>query len=285
MGCLWIKRTAGVFLAVFLIACGQPEYSLRGHAEIRSVVLLNRSAHAIVDSIQADYARLSDLLVQAEKSAVDSMQQHASSLGPSIRRAQNELREANERYAQTFKETVRFRSFGGNPIFSEEDANISTDKLLSEISGRFYKGRAFSLETEGQMRRFIREKLVPIEKIAQDARYRLTRLRRSQTGRQNATGDIEAEYEIKRANLLLNTNIEISQALETVMLAEAKVDSSGQFAFDGIGSGAYFLFGGQADSLDYIVPVRVTSHVYQALVPEAGLPILVANASRDNSSP
>lgn len=274
--------TAGVILAVFLMGCGPPEYRLDGASQMNHVMLLDPGAKRAVDSLQADFVHVIDLLALSEASAIDSMKKSASSLGPSIQRAQRSLRDAQGKYKTEFQKMQRFRSFGGNPVFSSEDVGVTTKKLQAEILGRFYKGKAFSLETQGQIRSFIRKELVPLEKQVNQAKSRVNRLRRTRSGRTKSTGEIVVQYQKKRHQLLEETNLKIKHAILEHKKRAVQTDSVGEYVFERIPFGQYNLYAEGTDSTGYLATLNVMSHTRQDLLPLPSLAIGVSIANPDS---
>lgn len=281
---LYLVGTAGVILAVFLMGCGKPSYHLDGVTQVRQVSLLDNAVQVAVDSVHVEFKHLIDFIALAEVVAVDSMTKSASSMGPTIRVAQRNLKAIREKYLQTFRQMQQFRSFGGNPVFTDDDVGVKTSKLLSEIPARFYKGRAFSLETEGKIRNFIRQELIPLEGQVKTTQNRVSRLQNSRAGRTNAKATIAEEYRQKREELLQATNQDVQRVIRRYQLEVENVDSLGHFAFDGVAPGQYHLFGGDTDSVDFLVPVRVSAHTWQDFSTQVGMPIFVSLPS-DSTQP
>lgn len=267
---------AGLVLAVFLMGCGHPSYRLNGDASLQQVALLDSTTQRSVDSLRAEFLHTMDFLAKSEVAAMDSISKSASKLGPTILKAQQALRRAQEKYASVFGQMQRFRSFGGNPVFSNEDVGVSTAKLLNEIPARFYKGRAFSLETEGEIRSFIRRELVPLEKEVNQAQYRVNRLRNTKSGRSKAKEEMEELFREKKMRLVASANEDIRKAIQQHRVMVADVDTIGQYSFVNIDQGEYYLAGGEEDSTDYLIPVIVSAHTRQNITAQIGTPIFVA---------
>lgn len=269
--------TAGwlLYLAVFLMGCSQVSYRLSGQSSTKEVSLLDSLAVSVVDSIHNDFDRTLVLLGKAEVAAIDSMSKSASALSPSIQKTQRDLKALRTKYKTVFEQMQRFRSFGGNSVFSEEDVAVSSDKLLKEIAGRFYKGRAFSLETEANIRDFIRRELAPLEDQIAKLNRRVYQLKRSQAGKSDAKEDIATEYAKKRSELVKATNREILSCLSSRSVFTTSVKSDGEYIFPSVSSGQYYLHGGVTDSLGYIIPVAIRAHTFQEVMSKAGQPILL----------
>jgi len=268
---------AGLVLAVFLIGCGHPSYRLSGGAQLQQVSLLDSTTQISVDSLHAEFRHMMDFLGKSEVAAMDSIAKSASELGPTILNAQQALRRAKDKYASVFEQMQRFRSFGGNSVFSSEDVGVSTEKLLKEIPGRFYKGRAFSLETEGQIRNFIRRELVPLENEVNQAQYRVNRLRQTRSGRSKAKDEMAELFQEKKLRLIESANDDIQKTIAQHRVEDTQVDSMGQYSFSNIKRGVYYLTGGDKDSTDYLIQVLVSAHTYQKISAQIGKPIFVTN--------
>lgn len=271
------------YLAVFLMGCSQVSYKLSGQSSTKEVALLDSLAVAVVDSIHKDFDRTLVLLDKAESAVLDSMAKSASALSPSIQKSQRDLQALRNKYKTVFQEMQKFRSFGGNPVFSEEDQSVNTDKLLKEIAGRFYKGRAFSLETEANIRDFIRRELSPIEDQISKQNRRVYQLRRSQAGKTDAKEEIATEFAKKRRELVLATNHEILNCLSSRSITTTPVNSDGKYTFTRVAVGQYYLHGGTIDSLGYIIPVVIKAHTLQEIKNGVGQSILLTDddASKD----
>jgi len=266
---------AGFVLAVFLMGCGQPSYRLSGDAQLQQVALLDSATSVSVDSVRLEFEQLIDFLAKSEVAALDSISKSASELGPAILKAQQALRQAQEKYARVFEKMQRFRSFGGNPVFSSEDVGVSTQKLLNEIPGRFYKGRAFSLETEGNIRRFIRNELVPLEAEVNQAESRVRRFRNAKSGRSKEKEEMAEEFIEKRRRVTEAANEDVRSVIQQHRLVVTDVDTAGHYSFSNIKQGKYYLAGGDLDSTDYVIQVVVSAHTHQNISAQIGKPILI----------
>ena len=278
----YITETAGVILAVFLMGCELPAYRVSGDSHTREVALLDSGVKSVVDSVGMELTRSLDVLAAAEKAAADEMTRRASSMDPAIQQARKDLVSLRAKYADAFKKMQAFRSFGGNSVFSEEDIGIDTAALMSQIAGRSYKGKAFSLETEGNMRRFIRRDLIPIENEIQAANARVKRFRNSQADRSQGLEEIALEYNLKRKRLVHDSNQELQKLMGRHRLSVATCDALGQFAFEGVHAGVYYLGVGETPSFDYLVAVDIRTHTFIHVDPDAG-PGLWINKERENT--
>jgi hypothetical protein len=265
--------TAGIFLAVFLIGCEESFYRLEGVAQTQQIALLDSTTRATMDSFQVQFDSKIEGMARAELAAIDSTAKSASAMRPTIRKAQKSVESAREKYGKTFQRIRQFRSFGGNPVFSEEDAGVATETLLKEIPSRFYKGRAFSLETEGKIRNFVREELVPLEIQVKNAQRRVGRLKNAQVGRSKSAGEISGVFHRQRSDLQKTTLKDMRAALFQHQIGIAEADEDGQYAFNSLRTGQYYLVAGDRDSIDYLVSVLVVGHARQNISPAAGSPL------------
>jgi hypothetical protein len=272
----YLLTAAGLVLAVFLMGCGHPSYRLNGGAQLQRVALLDSTTQVSVDSIQTEFEHLMESLAKSEVAAMDSISKSASELGPTILKAQQALHRAKEKYASVFEQMHRFRSFGGNPVFSGDDVGVSTEKLLNEIPGRFYKGRAFSLETEGRIRSFIRSDLVPIENEVNQAQYRVKSLRNAKSGRSKKREEMVDLFQEKKRHLIQATNEDIRNTIHQHRVNVVNVDTTGHYSFSNIDRGVYYLAGGDQDSTDYMIQVVVSAHTLQNISLQIGKPIFVS---------
>lgn len=229
------------------------------------VSLLDGSAGGVVDSLRKACGEALEGLARDMQAKRDSLRAGGAALGEEIARAEARLKAENARYAAAFQGMERFRSFGGNPIFSDADLELATETLLQEIADRFHRGRAFSLETEAEVRRFVRSRLVPEERRVQRARSEVARLRRS--GRGNAA-DLEAlaaAYALKREALREGANREILARLQARVLRRAPVDSTGFYRFTRLPAGGYHLYVPEGLPKGWLLPVALRSHTRQDL--------------------
>ena len=135
-----------------------------------------------------------------------------------------------------------FTSFGGNPIFESADRKVSTHKLLEEIADRFYRGKAFSLETGGQIRRMIRETLVPAEKRVVRAIGNLSRLKKEHGAHVAIREAVAGRITTSKKALLDRYNRRVIDRLEGGVIREAAVDTAGRYRFDQVPRGRYYLY-------------------------------------------
>lgn len=262
-----VWKIAGFCLAFFFVGCGEPYYRIEGQVgrDVAQVILLDETATAMLDSVRKSYLAKVDAVEAQRRSALDSLANSTSALNGPIARARTRYNQSRAKYKEVFGRLRRFHSFGGNPIFSDEDAGISTQKLLSEIADRFYKGRAFSLETEGQVRRYIRQNLVPLERDMKQKRGRLVQLQRSQSGKTKGKDKVERDFDQKQVVLRESTNQLILQMLDDRKLAQTTVDSTRKFRFRKLKPDQYHLYVPAPLPQGHLVPVDITRHVYQDL--------------------
>jgi len=255
-------------LALVLVpGCGQSAYRLDGEIPegISAVGLLDSTATAAVDSLYSAHAKALAGLQRSTGAALDSLDDGVASLAQPIAEASARQRAAFRRYQNAFAEIKRFKSFGGNPIFSDADIKISTSSLLEETSDRFYRGKAFSLETEGEVRRFIRRRLAPLEQKVVQARNEVARLARKKTGGTKAREEATAEFLRRRALLQERFNEEILEELQARTLMQAEVDTSRFYLFPRLPLGRYHLYVPGSPPEAWLVPVDLQRHTRQDL--------------------
>jgi hypothetical protein len=260
---------AGFCLAFFMYGCGQPHYRLEGQIQVEAteVTLLDSLALFALDSVFQAYGEEVRLLDERRASALDSVEKSSSALNRPIVTANKKYRAARAKYREIFLRLRRFQSFGGNPIFTEEDVSVSTQKLLAEIADRFYKGRAFSLETEGQIRRYLRQNLVPIERDMKQKQTRLRRLQNSKSGQSKGRDRLVVVFDKMRKVLVDTINQRILATLQSHRVTQTQVDSGGYFIFQKLPPGHYHLYVPHPLPRGHLVPVMVEGHQKQDLGP------------------
>ena len=258
---------AGFCLAFFVYGCGQSQYRLEGQIQIGAteVTLLDSLALSVLDSVFLAYEQDVRLLGERRASALDSVEKSTFALNEPMVAADKQYQAARAKYREVFLRLGRFQSFGGNPIFSEEDRNVSTQKLLAEIADRSYKGRPFSLETEGQIRRYIRQNLVPLERDMKQKQTRLQRLKNSKLGQSKGRDRLVVVFEEMRKVLIDTINQRILTTLQSHKIAQSRVDSNGQFIFLRLPPGQYHLYVPHPLPKGHLVPVLVNGHQKQDL--------------------
>lgn len=258
---------AGFCLAIFVGGCGEARYRLEGKAPdgTEVVMLLDAAAQDSARLIRERYHQEMGDLQKNTQIALDSLQTGSVSLNRPLAQARLQYKNARKRYREAFSRLSEFTSFGGNPIFSNDDLAVKPNTLLSEIADRFYEGKAFSLETEGEIRRYIREQLVPLEKTVNRARTRVNSLQRSQKGSARAQGQVEADFQAQRAGLLDRSNQAILAGLDKRKLLETSVDSTGAFVFSDLSVGRYHLYVPEPLPQAWLVPFEMQGHTWQEL--------------------
>ena len=266
-----------LWLTVITGACGPSTYRLDGSAPegVSAVALLDTRAFGLLDSLKANYALALSDLKRSSAARFDSLTQDAANSGDRLRTASATLSERRSEYRSAFKGLGRFRSFGGNPIFSDADAEVATGVLLEEIADRFYKGKAFSLETEAEIRRFIRSRLVTKEKAVRRARATVLQARRSETGAAKAKEDLHAAVDQEYRELRAVHNDAIREALASAIGHTAATDSSGSFLFGGIPAASYALYATDAHPGSWLIPVPLQEHRRQDLTDLARRMVLI----------
>lgn len=262
-----VSIIAGFCLVIFVGGCGEARYRLEGKAPdgIEVVMLLDAAAQESVRLIQERYHQEMGDLKKNTQIALDSLQAGSVSLNRPLAQARLQYQNARRRYREAFSGLSRFTSFGGNPIFSNDDLALKANTLLSEIADRFYKGKAFSLETEGEMRRYIRKQLVPLERTINRARTRVNSLQRSQKGSARAREQVEADFQAQRAGLLDRSNQAILAGLGERKLLEVSVDPTGAFVFSDLSVGRYHLYVPEPLPQAWLVPFEMQGHIWQEL--------------------
>ncbi len=201
---------------VFAIGCGHPHYRLDGRVPggVSEVGLLDGGAPAVVDSLRSAHQQTMQDLDRWVQAARDSLVAVGSAAGKPLAAARAKYKTARQRYRSAFVRMMRFRSFGGNPIFTGADRDVSTSTLVDEIADRFYRGRAFSLETEAEMRRYIRDRLEGLEGNVSRARTAVTTLQEAGKSRAQAQEAVESDYARRRVDAIERGNRELLSAIE-----------------------------------------------------------------------
>jgi len=251
-----------------VLSCGDPSYRLDGAAStdvVGQVALADSTATGSVDALYRTYSRDLDSLRRETQASLDSLSGGLDALGEPLSRAKQRLRAALRTYSNAFAQSSRFRSFGGNPVFTTADAKVPTRKLLEETADRFYRGKAFSLETGTQIRAFLRSRLAPLEKRVSQARARVSRLERSRAGNTDEKARIQEAFARASSDLLTRTNGLILEELEARILVRTDVDSTGEFLFRRLPCGRYTLYARHTESDAWLLPVELRTHTRQEL--------------------
>ena len=263
-----LRRSACLlWLMAITTACGPSTFRLDGSAPagVAAVALLDTTAFSLLDSLKGVYAlRLADLQ-RSSAARFDSLTQDAANSGDRLRTARAAYSERRSEYRLAFKGLGRFRSFGGNPVFSDADAEVATGVLMEEIADRFYKGKAFSLETEAEIRRFIRSRLVSKERAVRRSRAAVLQARRSETGASKAKEDLRTSVDQEYRELRSVHNDAIREALVSAIRHTAVTDSSGSFLFGRVSEASYVLYATDAHSSSWLIPVPLQGHRRQDL--------------------
>ncbi len=229
---------------ILLCSCGDARYRLDGRIPPTSgrVALLDSAATGKVERLHLLFSSAQDSTERIAEREIADILSRLSESEDDLRSSRRRLNDASTRYRKTFERIKGFESFGGNRIFTDADQRVSTKNLLSEIADRFYKGKAFSLETGGEIRTFIRESLVPAERRVTRARRALKRV---EAGRQDDEATIVKRRETlkdERAGLVVIYNQRILDTLTGAVLAVAPADSSGYYRFDTLSPARYHLY-------------------------------------------
>tara|TARA_Y100000588_G_scaffold193803_2_gene207907 strand:+ start:4424 stop:5257 length:834 start_codon:yes stop_codon:yes gene_type:complete len=263
---------------IFLCCCGDARYRLDGHVpETTShVELLDGAATEKIVRLRTLYASAFDSLADVADAEIADVRARLDESESDLEAAKRGVNRASARYRQTFEKMKQFESFGGNPIFGDEDRRVSTRELLSEIADRFYKGKAFSLETGGEIRSFIRESLVPSEQRVSRARRRL---RRVESSRETDEAAIVARqgFLVKEQDQLRDIyNQRILDTLTGAVQASAQADSNGYYRFDTLSPARYHLY--LRDPVHSLSTVDLVQHTRRDLDPqEADSPLLTGS--------
>ena len=255
---------------IFAVGCGRPAYRLDGRVPDANVKvsLLDSAAVEVVDSLRLAYALALEGLQGRAEAALDSLHNGMASIEKPLAGAKARYRAALGRYRSAFEEMVRFKSFGGNPIFSDADLDVGTARLLNEVANRFYRGKSFSLQMEGEIRRFVRNRLVPLEREVARARTGAARMQASKAGTAEARKEMEAAYARRRVELRERVNREILDGLQARIVGSVDADSTGRYRFQRLMSGRYYLYVPQPLPEAWLLPVDLRGHIRQDL--EAG---------------
>lgn len=254
------KRLLLCILLLVAPACGEARYRLEGQVDAPSetlrIALLDSTAVQKIDQIHRLYAAAADSVSRVFADSLSSLDADLAALEPPIEKAEERLKAARNNYAFAFRSMTAFTSFGGNPIFTASDRRVPTKTLLEEIADRFYKGKAFSLETGGRIRTTIREKLVPAEARVTRAQASLNRLRKSRDQAKEKRDAFAGKIDATRRALLAGYNRRVLDRLEGAILRETRPDSSGSFRFDRVARGRYHVYAPSPSPRLFEVPLQ-----------------------------
>ncbi len=259
------------FPLLFAIGCGQPAYRLEGRVsgEIPEVNLLDDGALELVRSLQDDYERELEDLGLNTQSRQDSLDVDLKSLQSSLAKARANYEPYWRRYRSAFDDMKRFKSFGGNPVFSEEDVNIDVKRLLEEITDRQYGGKVFSLETKGQIRNFIRSRLIPLQKQVNRSRARLARVERHISDNRKQVKRLGDSQSLLNSRLKETHAQIIGEKLQSRIIRKAQVDSNGYYRFQRIPAAHYQVYASHRLPEIWLVSVDVSAHMKLDLRPQS----------------
>ena len=255
-------------------ACGVPRYSLEGVVvpEATRIAILDSTASRKISQIHDLYTRSADSLRRTFADSLAALDNRLAGQAKPIVRAEKRLKSAQNNYAVVFRGMSAFTSFGGNPIFDSSDRKVRTKELLEEISDRFYRGKAFSLETGGQIRRMIRTKLVPAERRVSHSRSILSRLKKDRKAQQAIRSNVADQVEAATAQLVDQYNRRVVDRLEGAVIREATINPAGSFVFDRVPAGRYHLY--TPSSKPKLVEVVVSRHTRVRVLSEDVSPLL-----------
>ena len=247
---------------------------------ISEVLLLDATVQDAVDSLRKVHRQRERALAEGLQSQKDSLAEASGTLGASLSRAVARRGKAQQTYRNAFQGMMPFRSFGGNPIFSSADLDVSTSTLLKETADRFYRGKAFSLETEGEIRRYIRSRLTSPEKALNRARAALARLRRSSSNTTEAVEEAEKQFQANRIRICKIHDQSILGAFEDRVLARAAVDSTSCYLFARVPEGRYHLLVKEPLPEGWLVAVDLRGHARQDFGPPNRSELLIVDPTR-----
>jgi len=237
-----------LFFVICHSACGDAHYRLDGQvdeafADIPSrLALLDSTASQKVTTLHKLYTTSSDSLARSISDALLLIDKELSNTDTPIKTGERRLRSARNAYSGAFKGMEMHVSFGGNRVFGREDQKVRTEVLLEEIQDRFYKGKAFSLETGSQIRRTIREKLIPAEKRVDRAGVQLQKRQSARKVVQSRRKTVEQAVSATEADLVASYNRRVLDRIEGGVLTETELDSTGNYSFGNLAEGRYHLF-------------------------------------------
>jgi hypothetical protein len=268
-----------LFVAVaILAACGDSRYGIDGQIALNTdqapqrIAILDSTASAKITRIHELFTVSADSLEKCFRDSLASIDEILAAAEKPIEQASRRLRSSSANYAEAFKLMETYRSFGGNRIFGSVDRKESTATLLEEISDRFYKGKAFSLETGGHIRRTIREKLVPAENRVARARDVLARLKKQRNQWTKTRVEVEGRIAVSRKELVKGFNIRVVDRIEGGVLRETDVDSDGAYRFDKLSAGKYHLY--LRPPTPKLVEIQVDGHKHIRISSDAPSPLI-----------
>ncbi len=254
-----------IVLALLAIpACGEARYRVEGllclgEGENPSrIAILDSTASRKIQDIHQLYASAADSLFRSFADSLSAINAVLASQKKPIAQAERRLKARQSQYATTFTAIKAFKSFGGNAIFDSSDRQVPTQKLLEEIADRFYRGKSFSLEAGAQIRRMIREKLVPAEKRITRARNVLGRLRKEHASHNTIREAVAGQITTAKSALLDHYNRRVIDRLEGGVIRETAVDTTGYYRFDQVPHGRYHLYA--PSRLPKLVEILVDGH-------------------------
>jgi hypothetical protein len=269
----WLLSLTG-----FLTCCSEPRYLVE--ADFASAEAVDASRIAILDStatlkineLRNLYHMSADSLVRQFADSLSSIDSVLTLQDKPISQAERRLHISRGNYAAAFKEMQSFMSFGGNPIFESSDRKVSTKDLLEDISDRFYRGKAFSLETGRQIRSKIRSRLVPAESRVARTGNRLAQLKRERKADETRRDKVAGKIAEAKAELLEGFNRRVIDRLAGAIIREVTADSAGIFSFDRVPPGRFHLY--RPSSAPTLVEVLVDGHLRVRLSPTDPSPLI-----------
>lgn len=229
--------------------CGDPKYLLEIEqtespeaSSAPRVAILDSKAAVKIEEIHLLYTQAADSLDRQFADSKASLDAELETKSKPVKDAERRLRIARNLYTTAFRAMLTFQSFGGNAIFDRSDERVMTEDLLEEISDRFYKGKAFSLETGARIRSKIRESLIPAEKRVINARNAVTRAKRAQRRVADLREKVAGELSGAKQQLLNQFNGRVIDRLAGAIIRDAGPDSSGFYRFDLVTTGRFHIY-------------------------------------------
>lgn len=263
-------------LLLFLLPhCGDAYYRLDGVLphDATHVALLDSAATEKADRLRGLYFTSRDSVVRVADQEIAEVKSRLGTSEDDLTQAKARLSEARRRYTRTFEGIKQFQSFGGNAIFANEDRSVPTRNLLSEIANRYYKGKAFSLETGGKIRSFVRERLVPAERRLSRARRQFAKVEGSQKSDEAAMVATRDSLNGELIELSQVFNQRILDTLTGAVLQVVKADSVGYYCFARLSPARYHLYLQSPEPT--LVSIVLSGHARRDLVAQTSSPLLI----------
>lgn len=266
-------------LCLFLLffGCSPPAYRLDGKVVdgVSEVSLLDSAAVSVIDSLRKKYFWSDKALEHSHKAVLDSLSLGTASVEEEFLRLKNFHETAYQRYRQAFEKMYRFKSFAGNLIFSTSDLEMKTSVLLEKIADRSYRGKTFSLETEVEIRRYIQNQLLGIEKSVFRTQSQMVRLKGVRDAKADSLKKIESNFSQHRERLKDDYNQKMLKGLQESILYQTAVDKAQEYRFFQIPVGTYYLFVSYPLPEAWLVRVNLNTHTRRNLGAETRQTLLI----------